>query len=377
MRVLHLNAGNETGGGMVHILTLLYQLKSENIYLGLFEEGAFQQKAKKNGITTVTFTQKNRYDFSILSRIIEFIKQNNIDIIHTHGARANLYGYFLKKKTNVTWMTTVHSDPRNDFLGRGIKGVIFTKLNISVIKKADYLFAISDRFKKMLIEFQIEPEKITTIYNGIDFEKKKTYNLEELRNNWNLDRDDFIIAMVARFDPVKCHTLAFTSLKEVIKANPDLNIKLLLVGDGPIRSDLERVVSKLNLKKNILFLGYQHDVARFYQLADVTLLTSKTESFPLVLLESARECTPVITTNVGGVDKMIPNSEYGFIVDVDSGRQLTAALQVAMGMKRKGQLNQMGKLFYEYTSRNFSVELFAETITKVYQKAYKAFPKQI
>ena len=98
MKVLHLNAGNETGGGMVHILSLLNELKSENIYLGLFEEGIFQQEALKRGIQTVTFTQKNRYDLSIISRVIQFIRNNQIDMIHTHGARANLYGYFIKKR---------------------------------------------------------------------------------------------------------------------------------------------------------------------------------------------------------------------------------------------------------------------------------------
>ena len=153
MKVLHLNAGNETGGGMVHILSLLNELKSESIILGLFEEGLFQQEAIKLGIQTVTFTQKNRYDLSALLSVVRFIRNNHIDIIHTHGPRANLYGYFLKKLTKVIWITTVHSDPRNDFLGRGIKGQVFAKLNICVLKKADHLLAISDRFKEMLVEF--------------------------------------------------------------------------------------------------------------------------------------------------------------------------------------------------------------------------------
>ena len=60
-------------------------------------------------------------------------------------------------------MTTVHSDPRNDFLGRGTIGNIFTKLNLAVLKKPDHYFAISKRFTEMLVGFGVEPEKITTI----------------------------------------------------------------------------------------------------------------------------------------------------------------------------------------------------------------------
>ena len=133
---------------MVHILSLLCELKSENIFLGLFEEGVFQQEAMKNDIQTVTFTQKSRYDLSVLSRVVQFIKNNDIDMIHTHGARANLFGYFLKRLTKVTWVTTVHSDPRNDFLGRGVKGKLFTKLNMAMLKRVDHIFPISDRFKE-------------------------------------------------------------------------------------------------------------------------------------------------------------------------------------------------------------------------------------
>ena len=249
MRVLHLNAGNETGGGMVHILSLLNELKSENVFLGLFEEGLFQQEALRLGIQTVTFTQKNRYDLSVLSNVVRFIKNNKIDMIHTHGPRANLYGYFLKKVTKVTWLTTVHSDPRNDFLGRGIKGEVFTKLNIFVLKKTDHLFAISDRFKKMLIDFKVHSNKITTIYNGINFEIKRPYDLKIVKNELGLLETDFIITMVARLDPVKCHTLAISALRELVIKYPF--VKLLLIGDGPMQEDLHKKVQEFQLENNV------------------------------------------------------------------------------------------------------------------------------
>ena len=366
MKVIHLNAGNETGGGMIHILALLNELKSENIFLGLFEEGVFQQEALDRGIQTVTFTQKNRYDLSIIKRVARFIRDNQIDVIHTHGARANLYGYFIKKLTEVTWVTTVHSDPRNDFLGRGLLGRLFTKINILVLKKVDYLFAISERFKEMLVDFAIDAEKITTIYNGIDFKKKNTYDLTKAREELSIGTNEFIIVMVARFDPVKCHTLAFSAVKEVIKTHP--NVKLLLIGDGPIRKELENTVKEEQLDRHVLFLGYQKNVDLYYQLGDVSLLTSKTESFPLVLLESARECTPAITTDVGGVKNMIPDSSFGFIIEVDNLNELIHALNEAIKLKENNKLNKMGERFYEHTSHHFSIDSFVKSITNVYRK---------
>ena len=102
------------------------------------------------------------------------------------------------------------------------------------------------------------------------------------------------------------------------------------------KSELERAVKENILENHVLFLGYQKNVDIYYQIADITLLTSKTESFPLVLLESARECTPAITTDVGGVKKMIPDASFGFIVEVDNVRRnYFMRLKLGNRVKRK------------------------------------------
>lgn len=368
MKVLHLNAGNETGGGMVHILSLLKELNRQEFVLGLLEKGLFEEKAKAAGIQTITFEQSSRYDLSVLFKIISFIKKEKVDILHTHGPRANLYGYFIKKFTSVIWMTTVHSDPRNDFLGRGIKGKVFTKLNLAVLRKPDHYFAISKRFTEMLTEFGVSQNKITTIFNGIDFSlpRQKEISRKELK----LSAQDFVILMVARLDPVKRHILALDAVKEAIKVHPE--IQFLLVGDGPEHHKIQDQITAKGLEKHVKMLGHREDVDAFYPLVDITLLTSETESFPLVLLESGRGNTPVITTDVGGVRDMIPDSSYGFIVN-DSGRaEITSAILKAIELKQTGQLLQMGSKFREYISRHYSIETFVNSI----YHAYKRFGKQ-
>ncbi|PAE44443.1 glycosyltransferase [Bacillus sp. 7884-1] len=364
MKVLHLNAGNETGGGMVHILSLLNQLNREEFYLGLLEHGTFETKAKELGVNTLVFEQTSRYDLSVLFKIIQYIKKNSIDIVHTHGARANLYGYLIRKLTKVVWMTTVHSDPRNDFLGRGLKGNVFTKLNLAVLKKPDHYFAISERFAKMMGDFGVQHDRITTILNGIDFDKKSTNRIsyEDLK----LNPQDFVILMVARFDPVKRHELAILAIEEVLKKYS--SVKLLFVGDGPARQPMEELVEKLNLTQSVLFLGHRENVDSFYKLCDITLLTSKTESFPLVLLESSKEKTTVITTDVGGVKDMIPDQSYGFVLGDDKVEDISKAIMTAIEFKENGKLKEMGEKFYIYTSQNFSIQSTADSIYQTYKK---------
>lgn len=364
MKVLHLNAGNETGGGMVHILSLLNQFNRDEFYLGLLENGTFEQKAKERGINTLVFGQSSRYDFSVLSKIIRFIKKEHINILHTHGARANLYGYFISKFTNVRWMTTIHSDPRNDFLGKGIKGSIFTKLNMAVLKKPDHYFAISDRFTEMMVQFGVDRNKISTILNGIDFRKQSNSKIS--RENLKLSQDDFVILMVARFDPVKRHELAISAVRSILPCKP--KIKLLLIGDGPTEPAVKEFVKQNAIEENVLFLGYQENVNDYYKLADIGLLTSKTESFPLVLLEASREKKTVITTDVGGVQKMIPDYTYGFVLENDQVETVSNAIEKMVEFKQNGELEKMGERFYRYASSHFSVEAFAESIYQVYKE---------
>lgn len=368
MKVLHINAGNETGGGMHHILLLLNELPREEIVLGLLEQGELAERAKKLGINVVLFEQKSRKDFSVIGQITNYIKQNQIDIMHTHGARANLYGTFIAKKSKCKWITTVHSDPRDDFLGKGIKGKFFTYLNIWSIKKADHLLAISDRFLKMLKDFKIPETKITTILNGINFNEKQQHLYT--RDDFKLNTDDFVLIMVARMEKVKDHLTALQAFQLARRQYPKM--KMILVGDGAERAYIKGEVEALGLTPYIQFLGQRNDVVELFQLADVCLLTSKSESFPLVLLEAARASVSCISTNVGGIDKMIPSPELGWIRGVADVTGIAEALSEAANLKLDGKLQEVGERFEQHCRSCFSIENQASQINEIYREILHA-----
>ncbi|KAA0565872.1 glycosyltransferase family 4 protein [Bacillus sp. CH30_1T] len=368
MKILHLNAGNESGGGMYHILSLLNELNREEFYLGVFEKGEMYDRARSLDIQTVLFNQSSRFDFSILKEIIHFIRLNSIDIIHTHGARANCYGAMIRSFVDVKWMVTVHSDPRDDFMGRGLSGKLYTFLNLKALKQADHLLAISDRFKQILLDRSIPDEKITTILNGIDFDKELEAPLT--REELGVKDGDFTIIMVARLEAVKGHKVALKAVRNLIE-NHHTNIKILLIGDGSEREALIKYSEEHGISGHVEFLGHRNDVERIYPIADVAILTSYSESFPLVLLEAARAGVPVMTTDVGGVDQLIPDDSYGWIIPVEDSDQLTESLESAMRKKKEGTLILMGEKIKKYSKRHFSVEQFANNVYNVYLKLGK------
>jgi L-malate glycosyltransferase len=362
MRILHLNAGNENGGGMFHILSLLKNLNRSEFVLGVFEKGEIFERAKELGIQIELFAQKKKLDLSLLKQLEEYIRLNNIDMIHTHGPRANFYGALLKKKTKVPWIVTVHSDPRDDFMGKGLKGRLYTTINMKVLGYADYCLAISERFKKILVDINIPEDKISVILNGIDFSLKPESVYD--REDFGLSKNDFVIFMVARLEAVKGHKIAIKALASSLRT--DKNIHLLLAGDGSEQKGLKEMAVQKGIADNVHFLGHRNDIKELFSIADISMLSSFSESFPLVLLEAARAHLPVITTDVGGVRNLVLDSTYGWVVPVGNSSKLAEAIEEAVSFKRVGKLNHMGNQLNIHARNNFSVEQFAENIYNKY-----------
>src|SRR5699024_10145136 len=136
------------------------------------------------------FPNKTRLSIPLLQALKKYIEEEEIDIVHTHGPRANVYMQFLRKFTRFYWVTTIHSDPVHDFSHKGIVGKVLTRFHINAMKDADQVIAISDRFKKNLMDLGVKPERITTVLNGIDFNKKQVTKVR--REDFGLRRDDFL-----------------------------------------------------------------------------------------------------------------------------------------------------------------------------------------
>ncbi|MFJ7848248.1 glycosyltransferase family 4 protein [Peribacillus sp. NPDC097224] len=367
MKILHLNAGNETGGGMFHILSLLNQLNKEECLLGVFEEGELYRQAVASGIQTEIFRQRSKFDLTILKPLRNFIRLHHIDIIHTHGPRANIYGVLLKRLVKCPWVLTVHSSPAYDFLGMGLKGKLYTSLHLLSLKQADHLLAISNEFKDELTGQGISPTRITKIMNGINFEQ----NIDEpyQRAKFGLEADDFVMIMTARLEPVKGHEFALEAVADMVSDFP--HIRLLIVGDGRRRRALEQVVLDKGLSDHVFFLGYRDDMERLYPLADMTLLTSISESFPLVLLEGARAGLPALTSDVGGVKELIPDREHGWITQVGNVQEITESIREAIILKKDGKLTKIGTNLQKFAKNNFPIEILAKNIYNIYLRMNK------
>lgn len=363
VKVLHVISGGETGGSRKHVVTLLSKFPKESASLVVFQEGALAKEARELGVHVHVLAQSSRYDLSILKRLIHFIREGQYDIIHTHGPRANLFVSLIEKKMKALWVTTIHSDPKLDFIKTGLKGRIFTKLNLFALKKTHYFFAVSEEFKQNLIALGIDRDKIQTIYNGIDFsERPRETNLT--RADLGLSEHDFVISMVARLHPIKGHELVFEAMKRISRED----IHLLLIGNGPIEEELRNSVEQKGLQNQVHFLGFRKDIDDLYQISDISILSSYSESFPLALLEAANQRIPIITTDVGGVKQLISTPSYGWVVPIGDIDSIKNSLVEALKKKEEGSLKKMGEGLFMHASSHFSLSQLYHSIRATYQQ---------
>ncbi|TDL32601.1 glycosyltransferase [Jeotgalibacillus sp. S-D1] len=361
MKILHVISGGETGGSKNHVLSLFKGKTTNDMKLLVFQKGKLYEEAVSRGINVTLMEQKNRYDVFLLKKLRAFIEKNNIQIVHSHGARANLFVRLIHKNISAKWVVTVHSDPDLDFMHNRKMSRVFSALNKWALPKTDRIFAVSDRFKTMLKNYGIADKKIVPIYNGISFDRGK---ITTSREKFSLNEDDFAAAIVARLHPVKGHLTLFKAIAEI---KEKIDITVLIVGEGDLKNSLIAEADKLNISENIRFLGYRTDIDEILSTADVSLLTSQSESFPLVLLESAREETSIITTDVGGVRDLIPDSSLGWVVPVEDPEALAKAITEAFSMKQTGELKLKGVKLRKFAENKFSVQQLQKSIEDEYR----------
>ena len=326
MKVIHLISGGDTGGARTHVYSLLKYLgQIIDVQLVCFRGGDFADGAAALGIPTMVLGKGFLANLGALKRII---RDGEYDIVHCHGSMANVMGAMLRPSVHVPVISTVHSDYRLDYLGRPFARAVYGTLNTWALHQLDYRVCVSDPIRQRLIDRGFEPNRLFSIYNGLDFSHvvPKTDRAAYFAQfGYTVHEGDVIAGIAARLDPVKDIPTLLRAVALAKKACPQL--RLAIAGDGKERKKLEALTKELDLEDSVFFLGWVNDLDSFYGALDINTLSSVSEAFPYALPEGARAHLATVASNVGGVPAII---EHG-VTDVR-----------VMDSKRVG--NKMGML---------------------------------
>ena len=364
MRVVHIIGGGDVGGAKTHMLYLLKELSRHmEVKLISLRPGVFAEDAHALGIDVSVV--KSRNIFSDIKKVKKIIMDGKYDIIHSHGAKANIFSLAASRKAGLPTVTTVHSDYRLDYMHSFPKRITIGLVNSIALRFIKNHIAVSNNFKEMLISRNFNPLDIYVLYNGMDFSPPNAeYSRKKLLEKHKLDiPDDNVIAgIAARLYPVK-------SIETIVKAASlvkakNKKVKFLIGGDGEDRKMLESLSAELNLQDTVFFLGWQNDPNEIMSSIDISLLTSISESFSYSILEGARFKKATISTRVGGIPDLIENGKNGFLFEPgDVNRFADLILELAEDDNKR---IEMGQRLYEKALAQFSVESMGKTQINIY-----------
>ncbi len=355
MKVIHLISGGDTGGAKTHVHSLLQGL-NEHIQADMvcFTDGPFTQEARALGIRVDVIATRN--PLAALKPLREKIAQEGYDIIHCHGARGNLMGALLKKSTGLPVVTTVHSDPKLDYMGRPLSALTYGNLNAWALRRIPYRIGVSDAMGDLLIRRGFDPQQMFAIYNGLDYTPRTpSLSRREFLSQLGLDwpEDAVIVGIAARLNPVKDMSTLLRGFAAAHKEQPQL--RLIIAGEGAEEEMLRRLASELGVAREVCFAGWLTDTDSFYNALDINTLTSLSETFSYALTEGARFALPTVATQVGGIPFLIEHNVTGLLFQPRDhqalGRHL-AALAADPGLRRRlgKQLLQKGKTEFSIQS---------------------------
>ncbi|MBD3235046.1 MAG: glycosyltransferase [candidate division Zixibacteria bacterium] len=243
-------------------------------------------------------------------QLIKFIRQSGCDIVHTHSgcwAKVAAACAFIRKvKLIYTEHGRTFPEPKVNILQDRISA-----------RFTNRIVAVGDPLNRYLIDrVGLHPEKVVTIRNGIDTERfKSSDERESVRREFGFTDNDVVIVIVARLAPVKNHSFLIDTFHTVSSIFPQA--RLLIIGDGPLRSQLENQAVSLKLTDKVVFTGDRHDVPRLLAAADIATLCSHSEGISLTLLEAMSSQLAAVATDVGGNPDIVTHGENGYIVKLN------------------------------------------------------------
>lgn len=365
MRVLHIINTAEIGGGGEHLVQLTAALRPRGVESDVVvgRDGPATQRLRAAGVPVTVVGPLGVAAPVRLARVMRSVRP---DLLHLHGSRAGFAGAMAAAVI-------------------GMRPVIYTAHAFSFKRRLPrpvvYLFGLAERLtcgtsarvvcltegdRRAAAARGISTGHFTVIPNGIDVQRFATAS--HCREEFGFAPTTPVVGLIARLVPDK-DPVAFVRVAYAVAAM-DPAVRFLLVGDGPLRSEVERSVREMNLQSRIRMTGFRHDVAELLATMDLVVVTSRWEGLPLVVLEAMAASRPVVASHLPGVAEVVIDRETGLLVPPQDPRRLAEAVTALLHDPNRRIV--MGQRARARVEREFSVERMIAATVDVYRDALGA-----
>jgi glycosyltransferase involved in cell wall biosynthesis len=312
-----------------------------------------------------------------VKRLVEEIKRVRPHIVHTHTAKAGAVGRMAALLAgDARPPVLVHT-----FHGHVLRGYFdpvrtefFRETERFLARHTTRLIAVGPEVRDDLVSLGVAPaEKFSVIRLGIDLGTRvlEDERRAELRRLFGVPEDRFVIGWLGRMTAIKRVQDVVASFAALRRRGVEAT--LCLVGDGPDREPAERLAHELGVMRDVLFVGYQRDVAPYYEFLDALILTSANEGTPVVAIEALAAGKPVVSTRVGGVPDVVEDGEDGLLVAPQDVEGLADALERLAGDRDlRARFGEHGR---ERVVPRYRVERLVDDTDRLYRELLTAVPR--
>lgn len=322
-----------------------------------------QQTFQDAGIEVVTIAERRRFDLKSISALTALFDSAPPDIIVTHSVKSHAVIWRSQLWKKYSWVAFHHGYTSTDS-----KMLIYNQFDRWSLRRADRVGTVCQAFARQLArKTKIPQERIFVQHNSIRRQPRPTDDeVNELRRKFLIAEGERVLLSVGRLSKEKAHAELLKALKLIAAANPELRWKLLIVGEGPERANLERTARSSGYIDQIIFVGQVANVQPYYALSDVFVLPSHSEGSPNVLLEAMAAEVPVVATAVGGVPEIVVNEESALLVAPKNPQAFgTAILRILQDSALRRRLSTAASALVE---REYSAEQYARNLIEIYQE---------
>ena len=373
MRVCHVAMGDLWAGAEVQLLSLmryLARLPGFECSVILFNEGRLAEELRKLPVSLTVISEQTFSPMGIAYRLAKALRKIRPDVVHTHKYKDSFIGTLVARSLGIPYVVRIVHGLPEPFMGlRNAKMVAYTAADrLMTGWFVDRVVAVSSDIEKVLIGMY-GSNRGSCIHNGIDLEAVRvTTSREAFRRKWQIPEDAVVIGTVGRLVPVKGHAILLDATR-ILQASIG-NVALVLVGDGPLRKDLEANAKRLGLEKSVIFAGQQDQSYDFMNMMDVFVLPSLHEGIPMVVLEALALQRPVVATRVGGIPEVIEHGQTGFLAEPSDASSLARLLQrlvedlpMAVSIGKAGR-TRVEEKFTARTMAGKTAELYEQVLSK-------------
>jgi glycosyltransferase involved in cell wall biosynthesis len=286
---------------------------------------SLRSRAEKLDCPLTLIEDRGIRDFSVVSKLLKFCREQKIDLLQAHDYKSNALGLVLRRMHRMHLVTMLHG--WTDMSGRM---PLYKRVDQWCLPWYEKHICVSEDLVQECRRLKIPDRKIELVHNAIDLETYTRW-LDKKQAQDEMGCDSKVgpmIGMVCRLSPEKGILEAIAMVDRFRSIGKP--VQLWIAGDGPFRLEIEKEISRLGLSANVRLLGQLADARVFYQAMDVFLLNSIREGLPNVVLEAMALEIPVVATRVAGVPTLVRPGETGWLIEPQDATTLDKAIQESM-----------------------------------------------